>query len=290
MISSMTGFGQGAAQLDGSTIRVEIKTVNNRFRDVIVKGPRALAPLEDRIKNLIGQDVARGRIEVFIRIEGEPPWQSISVNAELARQYRDALTRLAEELNLADRPDLRQIAAYRDVIGQTEDPADLETVWPVVESAAAAALKGLVEMRRTEGLRLAEDIAARLDILAEMTARLEAEAPGLVAASRERLRERLANLVEQDIDPARLAQEAAILADKSDVTEELTRLKSHLDQFRAIMGQGGAIGRKLDFLAQELLRELNTIGSKSSEVEITQLIVEAKAEQEKIREQIQNLE
>ncbi len=290
MIHSMTGFGQGAAAAGESAFKVEIRAVNNRFREIIVKLPRSLLALEEPLKKLVAERIARGRLEVFVRLEGEPPWRRLRVNLALARQYLDALDELKEELGLAGEPELELVAGFREVIGLSDETPEVEAVWPVLAEAAEKALDGLLAMRRSEGERLTTDILERIEAIEAVVGRIEKAAPELTAAAQERIRERVESLIDQEIDPDRLAQETAILADKSDVTEELVRLRSHLDQFRTIMDQGGSIGRKLDFLAQEILRELNTIGSKSADADISREIIEAKAEQEKIREQIQNIE
>lgn len=290
MIRSMTGFGQGEGQAVGLTFRVEIRSVNSRFREVKVKMPRALFALEERIKGLVAQQVSRGRIEVWVRIEGEAPWSRIQVNRQLAQDYLAALGELKESLDLEGRPDLSLMAGLGDIFVLAEERPETEAVWPGLNQAVNQALDGLVAMRQAEGERLAADIATRLESVAAAVERVSEDAPQLRDAAVERIKERVANLIEQEVDPQRLAQEAAFLTDKSDVTEEIVRLRSHLEQVKAFLTDGGIVGRKLDFLIQEVYRELNTIGSKAGDPEISREIIEAKAEQEKIREQVQNLE
>lgn len=291
MINSMTGYGQGWAEDGPTAFKVEIRSVNNRFREVTVKLPRALMALEEPVKRLVAERVARGRVEVFIRLEGESPWQKLDVNLPLARQYAEALRELKSELDLAGEPGLGMVASFRDVVGMTDQAPDMDQVGPLLTGVVEEALDGLLEMRGAEGQRLVDDLTQRLDTLAAFVEKVEGEMPALVVAAGQRLRERLEDLIEgRALDPERLAQETAILADKSDVTEELVRLKSHLEQCREILAAGGPVGRKLDFLAQEVYREINTIGSKSGDSAISSQVIEAKAEQERIREQIQNLE
>jgi len=294
MIRSMTGFGASASPQAGggagSSFRVEIRAVNNRFRELIVKLPRSLMALEEPIKQIVAAEVVRGRVEVFVQSEGQPVGQKLAVNRGLAEQYLAALTELKDGLGLSGEPDLRFVAGLPGVIGLGEDKPDLEAVLAELQPALEAALAGLVKMRRSEGQRLVQDIRERLEAVDEFRRQLEGLAQGLVAEAQERVRERLEALIGQEVEPQRLAQEAGILADKLDVTEELVRLASHLSQFRGYLDQGGAVGRRLDFLCQEMFREINTIGSKANRAEASQLVVETKAELEKIREQVQNLE
>ncbi len=290
MIRSMTGFGQGQGQAAGASFKVEIKSVNNRFREIIVKGPRWLMPLEEKIKGVVADQVARGRVEVFVRLEGAAPWQRPAVDLKLAQDYLDALENLKKSLNLPGQPDLALLAGFREIIGLSEEYVEAESLWPALEAALEQALAGLLNMRTAEGERLASDLSLRSKIIGDLVAKIAQAAPQESRAAAQRLKERLGVLVGQEVDPQRLAQEVAFLADKLDVTEELTRLKSHLSQFQGYLASGGPQGRKLGFLVQEIHRELNTIGAKSAEAAAAQWVVEAKAELEKIREQIQNLE
>jgi len=290
VIRSMTGFGQGRAEAEGTFFRVEMRSVNNRFREVVVKMPRYLMPLEDRIKGEVGEEVARGRVEVYINLEGGRSFKRPSLDLELAQGYLKALQELQDRFRLPGRPDLPLMAGFREIIDLAEEPPDASLLWPGLRAALQEALAGLTEMRRAEGEKLALDLAARVELLKTFTAEMEAAAPLIVEANLQRLKERIETLAGQNLEPERLAQEAAVLADKSDVTEELVRLRSHLDQFQRYLEEGGSIGRKLDFLVQEIHREINTSGVKLNQAELAQKVVEAKAELEKIREQIQNLE
>ena len=290
MIKSMTGFGQGLGVSGETSFRVEVRSVNNRFREVIVKMPRTLMPLEDMVKNLVAEKVARGRVEVFVYLDGPNLRSRPSPNLALARDYLSVLRTLKTELDLSGEPDLAMLAAYRDIIDLADTPPDLEEIKPALESALNQALEGLVRMRSLEGGRLVADLRDRLAFLAQFTEEMDQAAPEVVEAAQQRLKERVELLLGQGLEPERLAQEAAILADKSDITEELVRLRSHLSQFEKYLDKGGPVGRKLDFLTQEIHREINTSGVKLNQADLGQRVVEAKAELEKIREQIQNLE
>lgn len=290
VIRSMTGFGQGRAEAEGTFFRVEMRSVNNRFREVVVKLPRYLMPLEDRIKGQVGGQVARGRVEVYINLEGGRSFKRPRLDLELAEGYLKSLRELQDRLRLPGRPDLPLLAGFRDIIDLAEEPPEASLLWPGLRAALGEALDGLVEMRRVEGEKLVKDLESRVELLKGFTAEMEQAAPLIVEANQQRLRERIQALMDQEVEPERLTQEAAILADKSDVTEELVRLRSHLDQFQTYLDEGGVVGRKLDFLVQEIHREINTSGVKLNQAELAQKVVEAKAELEKIREQIQNLE
>lgn len=290
MIRSMTGFGQGTGRAGETDFRVEIRSVNNRFREVIVKMPRFLMPLEDFIKTLAAEKLARGRVEVFVTPEGGRFRARPRPNLDLAKDYLSVLKTLKSELGLDGEPDLAMLASYRDIIDVADEPPDLAALKPGLEDALNEALEGLLRMRTKEGERLLVDLRERLSFLARFTEEMAEEAPRVVEASQKRLQERVENLLGQALEPERLAQEAAILADKSDITEELVRLRSHISQFREFLDKGGPVGRKLDFLTQEIHREINTSGVKLNQADLGPKVVEAKAELEKIREQIQNLE
>ncbi len=290
MLRSMTGYGQGQAEAAAVLLKVEIRAVNSRFREVTVKMPHLLMPLEDGVRRRVSSRVERGRVEVFIRLEGEPAWRRLKVNQQLAREYLAALNELKSLLDLPGQPDLNLVAAQRDVVCLNDEPPEAAALQAGLEAALDAALGGLTAMREIEGERLKTEISSRLAVLADLRGQIMDLAAHAPAEANEKLRERLTALIGQAVEPARLAQEAAVLADRLDVTEEVVRLDSHLAQFHAFLDESGAIGRKLDFLVQEINREFNTIGSKCAQANISRLVVEAKAELEKIREQVQNIE
>jgi len=289
----MTGYGSGAGPVAGGRVNVEVKSVNHRFLDVTVKGPREYASLEARLAEAVRARVRRGKVDVFVTREtdtGDP--NAVQVNLELARGYVSALKLLQGELGLAGDPTLALVSAQRDVLVAGGPKADAETDADAVEAALAGALERLAAMREREGERLAADMREQLAILRRLSAEATARAPKVVDDHRAKLAERLAKLLgsEMAVDPARLAQEVALLADRADVHEELVRLGSHLEQLDAILSAGGEAGRKLDFLLQEVGREINTLGSKANDAELARIVVDLKATAERIREQLQNVE
>lgn len=288
---SMTAFGRGEAGGDRRWT-VELRSVNHRFCDVRVKMPREYAILEDRVKKEVAAVFSRGHIEVMVSLSGGRQQSGQArVNLELAAQYLACLGQLRQSFSLEGKPSLAMLAALPDVIRAEEAEENLDAVWGEIREAVVGALAACLRMRADEGQTLKTDLLARLAGF-ESTVDLIAEAiPGLVAKRGATLKERLAALLDGiDLDPVRLAQEVAIMADRYDITEELVRLRSHIQQFKAFMDLAEPIGRRLDFLLQEFLREINTMASKINDTEITHKAVELKNEVEKIREQAQNLE
>ena len=292
MIKSMTGYGKGEVVAPSGRMSVEIRSVNHRYGEISVKLPRGLMPFENEVKKCVGERLKRGKIEVFVQREGVLDAAARpTVNLPLARAYFEALGELRETLGVAEPVSLQLVAAQRDVLttGESETPA--ETLQADLLAAVEQAVEALEEMRSREGEALLADLRSRRENLGALIDRIGARAPVAVAESGARLKERVAQLlVDTTLDEGRLAQEIAIMADRSDVTEELVRFNSHLQQFDRALELAEPVGRKLDFLLQEMNREVNTIGSKGGDVEITPLVVELKAELEKIREQIQNIE
>ncbi|MEW6220342.1 MAG: YicC/YloC family endoribonuclease [Thermodesulfobacteriota bacterium] len=289
---SMTSFGRGLAGEPPRTWTVEIRSVNHRYCEINVRLPRSLSALEDRVRRAVAGAFGRGRIDVTIDQGGGPQAAvRLSLNTDLARQYHDCLRELATSLGLPFSADLALVAAYPDVIAATPVSDDPEGAWPLVAAALEQALAAAHAMRAAEGRHLQADLLARLDTFAATVQGIEAQAPELAARRRQATEERLQQLLgTSGLDPVRLAQECAILTDRTDVTEELVRLTSHLGQFRSFLAQDEPVGRRLDFLAQEILRELNTLGAKINEAGTSHAIVELKNELERIREQVQNIE
>jgi uncharacterized protein (TIGR00255 family) len=288
---SMTSFGRGEKTSNGLTWTVEIRAVNHRYRDIHLKLPRRLAALEERIKKEVAAFHARGHIEVAINSGGEQEAPRFDANLELARQYHYCLLKIKEELSLPQAPDLAMLASFRDIIVPVEREADLELVWPAVRESLQEALKTSLVMRQQEGDALRDELLARLARFDQAIEVIEEVVPELVRKKQAALQERLDNLLRGvDIEPSRLAQEVVIMADKSDVTEELVRLRSHVRQFRHFLQLDEPVGRRLDFLSQEFLREINTLAAKIGDASIAHQTVELKNEIEKIREQVQNLE
>jgi uncharacterized protein (TIGR00255 family) len=290
---SMTAFGRGEQSSDGRTWTVEIRSVNHRFCDIKIRLPRKLAGLEEQVKKEVAADFTRGHIEVTVNCDGnEEGNYQLRPDLPLARQYFRCLQEIISDLGLNTQPDLATLAAFREVIVSEKSEDDLDQVWTTgLGPALSAALNACRRMREAEGNHLRDDLRARLAFIAEAAQKIEVMVPQLVAERETVLKERLTTLLAGiDLDPQRLAQEVAIIADKSDITEELVRLRSHIGQFGNFLAQSEAVGRRLDFLLQEFLREINTIASKIANAEIAHLGVELKNELEKMREQVQNLE
>lgn len=292
MIKSMTGYGKAESAYGAGRITVELRCVNHRYGEVTVKLPRVLLQFENEIKKRVAEKLSRGKIDVFIQLEGAVALGVPTANLPLARGYHKAFTSIAEALGLAEPVSLALIAAQRDVISIAAEPeAPLEEIPQELVAAVDEALRKVDEMRVFEGESLMADFRKRRETLAELIGRVSARSPQVVAEYAERLKERIGQLTsESGLPEERLALEVALLADKCDITEELVRLESHLRQFDETLLRGEPVGRKLDFLLQEINREVNTIGSKANDAQIAANVVELKAELEKIREQVQNIE
>lgn len=292
MPNSMTGYGRGQSQGLGKRVSVEMKSVNHRFLEIQVKLPKQYQALEEKAKSLIKKHISRGRVDTFINIEEtEESQRIVKVDKELAMAYYNSLKELGEFLKIPLNITLFEVCQLPDVIEIQEAELDLETFWQVVEEALLAAVNALVEMRQVEGEELAKDLIQRQQSIWEIVDKIEGRSRVMPKIYQERIQERLQELLaEVPVDDQRIAMEVAILAERSAIDEELVRLRSHLTQLGNNLNATEPIGRKLDFLVQELNREINTIGSKANDLEISQYVVEVKSELEKIREQVQNLE
>ncbi len=292
MIRSMTGFGRGEAGLDGYHLTVEIKSVNHRFSEIVIRSPRSLNIWEDRVRKMIQEKVQRGRIEVYINLaEGQAGKRMVKVDKDIALSYDKTLREVASELHSPYETDIYRLASLPEVISIEEPELDLEQMWGFFRPALEEALEELIHMRSIEGQKLLEDLTARISTLEGDINRIAGRSGGVVADYQTRLRERIQSLLgEIPLNEDRLANEVAIFADRASITEEIVRFNSHLLQCRQAFKSEEAIGRKLDFLLQELNREINTIGSKGNDLEIAQIVVTVKSELEKVREQIQNIE
>lgn len=300
MVRSMTGFGRGEASGPAGRLTVEVKAVNHRFSEVVVRYPRQLAALEEKVRKEVQARIARGRVDVFLAWEpGGTAGRQVKVDKDLAVAYHSALKELGEAIGSTVELSGEMLARLPEVLAVTEAEVNLDALVPTLEEALGAALTALVAMREREGQALAADLRARIariDGIVQMIAR---RAPHVVEEYRQRLQRRLEELLPgSPLEPGRLAQEVVLFADKCDITEELKRLASHLSQFRGELdgrgaegdGTPAAVGRKLDFLVQELGREINTIAAKANDLTITNGAVEVKTELEKVREQVQNIE
>ncbi len=291
-IKSMTGFGRAEISQEGRVWIFELRCVNNRYLDLKMKLPRGYAALEDRIRKLVSGVFLRGRIDLQLTVSGDfSDLQEVRVNVPLARGYRDAFSELAGELGIEDAISLSLFASYPDVLVREQKDENLEQVWSDLEQVLQNALESCDTMRGQEGKILTADLKSRLAKFTQTIDSIEKDIPNLVLQRENLLSERLEKLLGNvQLDPARLAQEVAIMADKSDVTEEIVRLRSHIQQFHHFLCDESGIGRKLDFLIQEFLREVNTLASKITDATVAHLAVDLKSELEKMREQVQNIE
>ena len=292
MIKSMTGYGRSQQLADGMNITVEIKSVNHRYFEFSSKLPRSYGFLDEKLKSFFNGKLTRGKMECYVQIEAvEEPDTVISLNHTLVKGYLDAYKELAETYGLENNIKVSDISRVSDVFSIRKQAADEERIWAAVQTVAQAALEGFVAMREREGARLKADVLSRLDEIISNVEFIEERSPQTVAEYNEKLLGRLKELLgDTHIDEQRILTEAAIFADKIAVAEETVRLRSHISQLRSFLEQSDAVGKKMDFLVQELNREANTIGSKAQDVEIARRVVSIKAEIEKIREQIQNIE
>ena len=295
MVKSMTGYGRARRTVNGRDITVEVRSVNNRYLDCSVKMPRAYIFAEDAIRALVQKSASRGKVDVFVTVDSLGAEETVvAVNEPLARSYLEAMRTLYGLGGgewVKGRVYAADLARLPDVLTVTKAEEDLESLSADLCGVAEEALASHAAMRAREGEKLAGDILSRLDALEELTGRVEARSPQTVAEYREKLLARMNEVLQSTmIDESRILTEAAIFADKVAVDEETVRLRSHLSQLREMLESGEPVGRKLDFLIQEVNRESNTIGSKCSDVEIARVVVELKAEVEKIREQVQNIE
>jgi len=291
-IKSMTGFGRGELEKNGRVWTAEIRSVNNRYLDLKMKLPRGCSALEERIRKKVSEIYQRGRIDLYLSVTGDFSDQlEVKVNLGLAEGYRDALQSLSEKFGLNFDMTAQALAAYPDVLLREQKDEDLAVVWEIVEKVVDEALTSCDVMRAKEGEALAADLVSRLNSFEKTIADIEKNVPELLEQRQRNLQERLEKLLANvQLDPARLAQEVAVMADKTDVTEEIVRLRCHIGQFTAFLAEGSGIGRKLDFLIQEFLREVNTLASKINDAAVAHLTVDLKSELEKMREQVQNIE
>jgi uncharacterized protein (TIGR00255 family) len=289
-IQSMTGYGRGDASNKDVTVTVELRSVNNRFRDLQVRSPREYLALEPRITKALKAPFARGRIDAFIRRQANRSQQVVRSDPELAAQYLEAIRSIVGDSGL-DIP-LSVVLSQPGVITVDEGDVDVSVEWDIVETAVSVAITDLEQMRIREGEALVEDLLKHLSELMRGTAEVEAVSGGINRRILARIEGRMRRLIGDRVDPDRLVQEAAVLADKADVSEELARLRSHCEQFGAALSgsDDGPIGRRLDFLLQEMHREVNTIGSKAAEHPISHRVVEMKSTLERMREQSANVE
>lgn len=292
MLKSMTGYGRGEGAVPGKNFTVELKAVNHRFNEVVLRMPRSLSPLEDRIRKTVQSRVSRGRVDGFLAMdENGEKTASVKVDKALAGAYYKAMKDLQESLGMEGKVKINHIISLPGVLSVEEPEEDVEEWWPAIKRAVDGALEHLLSMRAVEGEQLAADIFKRIGRIEQVIEQIRERSPKVVDDYRERLGQRLKDFLQEGLpDPDRLAVEVTIFAERSNITEETVRLKSHLGQVRDCLGTVEPVGRKLDFLLQEMNREINTIASKANDLEIGRWVVEVKSELEKIREQVQNVE
>ena len=292
MVKSMTGYGRAREMRNGRDITVEVRSVNNRYLDCTVKMPRAYIFAEDRMKARVQQAISRGKVDVFVTIDASAADEAVvAVNEPLARGYYEALTRLKTMFSLPGEVTPEVLAKFPDVLAVTKAEEDVEAIAADICAVLDDALAAYNDMRAVEGEKLAADVAGRVTTIETVVGKVEERSPQTVAAYRQRLEAKMQEVLQSTtIDESRILTEAAIFADKIAVDEETVRLRSHIAQLRAMLASDEPVGRKLDFLIQEVNRECNTIGSKCNDLTIAQDVVNMKAEVEKIREQVQNIE
>ncbi len=292
MVRSMTGYGRAQELLEGKDITVEIRSVNHRFFEFSSRVPRAYAYLEEKLKGLVQGAIARGKVDVSVTIVTlDGGAADVQINQSLAASYLEALREMGSRLGLTDDITTATLSRFGDLYVVRKPAEDIDEVWACVQTVAEKAIAGFVAMREQEGGRLRKDLEARLSAIEEHLAAVEEQSPRTVESYRNRLYQKMTEVLGQaGIDEQRILTEAAVFAERVSIDEETVRLRSHITQFRQILGSGEALGRKLDFLVQEFNREANTIGSKCQDIAVSRLVVEIKSEIEKLREQIQNLE
>ena len=292
MIKSMTGYGSGKAEAGTKTFTVEIKSVNSRYSDFSIKMPRLYTFMEDAIRKTASARINRGKVDIYVNVETNGEDDSVvKVNTALAREYLAGLKALSEELEVTTNATAETFLRIPDVFTVDKADVDEEIISKAIISALSEALDGFDAMRIAEGEKLVCDLKEHLGFIANATTEVEKRSPEIVTEYRQRIEERMRDILgSATYDETRLLTEVAIFSDKVNVNEETVRLRSHVDQFTKMLDEGGRVGRKIDFLIQEMNREINTIGSKSNDLDIARIVIDVKAEIEKLREQIQNVE
>lgn len=292
MIRSMTGFGRGVNTVEGRDYLVEIKTVNHRYNDISIRLSRVYGFLESKVRETVSKKIGRGKIDINIWVEDYGTrGRNLLLDEGLADLYIDALKKIKDKYNLEDNINLSLISRIPDILRVRKEDDDEEAIWNEMKEALDKAIENLIIMREQEGNQLKVDFLEKLKTLDSLILQIDKRAPLVAGEYASKLQIRIKELLgESQIDDGRLEQEVAVFADRCSIAEEIIRFKSHIKQFYSILESDQSIGRKLDFLVQEMNREINTIGSKANDLEITKLVVEAKSEIEKIREQIQNVE
>ena len=291
MIKSMTGYGRNKYEIDGRSYQVEIKAVNHKYTDISIRAPRIFNFLEDNLRKKLAESISRGKIDVFVSFDNySEKGRNIKFNKELAKIYIQNLNELASETGIENKITTVDISKFPDII-KLEDEEDEELLWNELNVCLDGAISNFIEMRKQEGKRMCEDIIQRINIISEKLDEICKYSSGLVEEYIVKLEARIKEILKTDVvDKDRLAQEIVIYSDKCSIEEEITRLKSHISQFKSLLEKEAPVGKNIDFLVQEMNREINTMGSKANCLEITNRVVEMKTELENIREQVQNIE
>jgi uncharacterized protein (TIGR00255 family) len=291
MLVSMTGFGQADLSDRRGKVSVEIRTVNHRFLDIAAKLPKALMPREPEIRELVKERIARGRVTVTVAAESLVPQLNVSLNVPLMEQYLEELREFAKRHKLGAEIDVTTLASFPEVFTLRENDSVPDLLWPLVEKGMKEALRACAKMRQAEGKAIEKDLSARIGLVKRLVKKAEKRAPQVTAQHKALLKERLTRIMDgARIDSDRWMTEVALLADRVDFTEEITRLNSHLSQFETCLKEGGAVAKRLTYLLQEMHREVTTVSSKAADADVLGIMISLKEETEKLREQVQNLE
>ena len=292
MLKSMTGFGRAKYETNSREYIIDIKSVNNRYSDISIKMPRNISFLEEKVKQKVTNAISRGKVEVFITFNNySEQGKNIKINSELAKRYIAEIRQLAEETNANANINTQEILKMPDVLNIQIDEADEDLIWHELEMALTEAINNFISMREAEGRKIQEDLEKRINYIEQSINNIDDISSTIVHDYISKLEKRINEILQNNVvDESRLAQEVVIYSDKCSVEEELTRLRSHIVQFRDLLNKNNANGKKIDFLIQEMNRETNTIGSKANNLSITNYVIEIKTELENIREQIQNVE
>ena len=290
-MKSMTGFGRASLESNGKNYIIEIKTVNNKYSDITVKSPKRLSFMEDKIRKQIANRITRGKVEVSVSFfDFSNKSKNVVLNKEIAKEYIKQLREIADENNLSENISVVEIAKLPDILNSIDSDNDEEIASEALQCLNMA-LDSLIEMRKTEGENIKQDLLVRIERVQKLVDKIAENSKGIVEEYVSKLEKRVKEILKTDVvDENRIAQEAVIYADKTSIEEELTRLNSHIVQFKELVNSDGPVGKKLDFMIQEMNRETNTIGSKAGSGEITKAVIDLKVELEDIREQIQNIE
>ena len=290
-MKSMTGFGRASLESNGKNYIIEIKTVNNKYSDITVKSPKRLSFMEDKIRKQIANRITRGKVEVLVSFfDFSNKSKNVVLNKEIAKEYIKQLREIADENNLSENISVVEIAKLPDILNSIDSDNDEEIASEALQCLNMA-LDSLIEMRKTEGENIKQDLLVRIERVQNLVDKIAENSKGIVEEYVSKLEKRVKEILKTDVvDENRIAQEAVIYADKASIEEELTRLNSHIVQFKELVNSDGPVGKKLDFMIQEMNRETNTIGSKAGSGEITKAVIDLKVELEDIREQIQNIE